>query len=86
MGYQEIEQGFVSAGWELDGSFSEYLIICYAQHLSIIAYPQVWETGLLEFQICDHENELSYWVKEIVTPERAALLLEEHEEPLLIEG
>ena len=31
---EEIEQGFVDAGWELDGGFSGYLIIGEDKHLS----------------------------------------------------
>ena len=85
MTYQEIQQGFVSAGWELDGSFPEYLIIGYKEELSILAHRQVWEADEddPEFQLCDHKNDLEYWVREIVTPQRAALLLEEHGEPII---
>ena len=36
-----IKQRFVWAGWELDGSFSEYLIVGHdGDSLSILAYPQ----------------------------------------------
>jgi len=80
---EEIEQGFAEAGWELDGSFYEHLTIGYTEELSILTYPQAWEeSGNLEFQLCDHENNLSCWVKEIVTPERAAQLLLECGEPI----
>jgi hypothetical protein len=80
---EEIEQGFAEAGWELDGSFYEHLTIGYTEELSILAYPQASEeSGNLEFQLCDHENNLSCWVREIVTPERAAQLLQEYGEPV----
>ncbi len=83
MTQEEIEQGFAEAGWELDGSFYEHLTIGYTEELSILAYPQASEeSGNLEFQLCDHENNLSCWVKEIVTPERAAQLLQEYGEPV----
>jgi hypothetical protein len=54
----------------------------FVDDLSIIAYSQTWESQNPKFQLCDHENDLSYWVGEIPTPERAAELLAEHGEPL----
>ena len=82
MNQEEINQKFASAGWELDGSFYKHLIVGYTEALSILAYRQAWETEDPEFQLCDHENDLSYWVREIPTPQRAAQLLREHGEPL----
>ncbi len=82
MKQEEVEQSFGSAGWELDGSFYKHLIIGYVDDLSIIAYRQTWETTDPQFQLCDHENDLSYWVREIPNPQQAAQLLREHGEPL----
>lgn len=82
MEQEEVEQGFAGAGWELDGSFYKHLIIGYRQDLSIIAYRQTWETEDPKFQLYDHEKDLSYWVREIPTPQQAAELLREHGEPL----
>ena len=82
MNQEEVEQGFADAGWDLDGSFYKHLIIGFVDDLSIIAYRQTWETEDPKFQLCDHENDLSYWVGEIPTPQRAAELLGEHGEPL----
>ena len=80
---QQIQRGFTRAGWQLDGSFFEHLVVGYTQNLSILAYSQAWQTeGDLQFQLCDHENNLSCWVKEIVTPEHAAQLLQEYGEPV----
>jgi len=81
----EIQQGFARAGWELDGSFYEHLIIGYTEELSILAYRQAWESGNLELQLCDHDNDLSCWVREIPTPQRAAQLLQEYGEPTIEE-
>jgi hypothetical protein len=78
----EIQKRFLRAGWELDGSFSEHLTIGYTEDLSILAYLQASETEGLRFQLCDHENDLSCWVGEIVAPQRAAELLREHGEPI----
>ena len=45
MDTEAIEQSFASAGWEIDGSFSEYLIIGYnGDSLSILAHREGWET------------------------------------------
>jgi hypothetical protein len=45
---EAIEQSFASAGWEIDGGFSEYLIIGYnADGLSILAHPQAGDQGVL---------------------------------------
>jgi hypothetical protein len=82
MNQEEINQKFASAGWELDGSFYKHLIVGYTGELSILAYRQAWETNDSKFQLCDHENDLSYWVREIPTPQQAAQLLREHGEPL----
>ena len=82
MNQEEVEQGFASAGWELDGSFYKHLIIGYVEDLSIIAYRHPWETQDPKFQLCDHENDLSYWVRDIPTPRQAAKLLRAHGEPL----
>lgn len=82
MNQEDIKQGFAGAGWELDGSFYKHLIIGYTDNLSILAYRQAWEIEDPKFQLCDHENDLSCWIREIPTPQRAAQLLREHGEPL----
>jgi hypothetical protein len=80
---EEIQQEFASAGWELDDGFYKHLIIGYTDSLSILAYRPAWETEEdPEFQLCDHENGLAYWVREIPSPQRAAQLLTEYGEPL----
>ena len=81
MNEAEIQQGFSRAGWELDGSFYVHLTIGYTEDLSILAYPQDGEAEEQRFQLCDYENDLSCWVREIVSPERAARLLQEHGQP-----
>jgi hypothetical protein len=82
MNHEEVEDGFASAGWELDGSFYKHLIIGFMDDLSIIAYRQTWESEDPKFQLCDYENDLSYWVREIPTPQQSAQLLREYGEPL----
>ena len=75
-----IEQSFARAGWELDHSFSEYLIIGHnGDGLSILDYP---EAGVTDedsvFELIDHESNLTCGVQEIPPPQRAAQLLQEH--------
>ena len=80
---QAIEQSFTSAGWELDGSFSEYLAIgCNGHSLSILAYAQeAHEPEDPVFELIDHESNLTYGVQQIPSPQRAAQLLQEHGQP-----
>jgi len=80
---EAIEQSFGRAGWELDDSFSEYLIIGHnGDGLSILAYP---EAGVTEedpvFELIDHERNLTHGVQEILTSQQAAQLLQEHGQP-----
>jgi hypothetical protein len=78
---EEIEQNFVEAGWEIDGGFSDHLLIGEDGDLSILAPRWVWGTNDPVFELCDRERNVSYWVREIPTPRQAALLLDEHGGP-----
>ncbi len=80
---QAIEQRFTRAGWELDDSFSEYLIIgSNSDSLSILAYaPRAHEPENPGFELLDHERNLTYGVQQIPSPQRAAHLLQEHGQP-----
>lgn len=75
---EEIEQNFVSAGWELDGSFGDYLVIGSNDGISILAHKEVWGTESPLFEILDHEKMITYWVREVPTPQQAQELLHEH--------
>ena len=78
MGQKELEQSFTSAGWELDGSFADDLIIGHdGDYLSILAHREVWESEDRAFEIIDHERNITYWVQEILTPQQATELLQE---------
>ena len=78
MGQKEIVQSFTSAGWELDVSFADDLIIGHdGDYLSILAHREVWESEDRAFEIIDHEN-ITYWVQEILTPQQATEQLQEH--------
>jgi hypothetical protein len=77
---EEIEKSFSSAGWELDGGFSNYLVVGYSgEGLSILARKEAWQTDDEPvFELVDHERNLTYGVHEIPTPEQASKLLQEH--------
>ncbi len=78
----EIKQNFANAGWDLDGSFSEYLLIGFSgEEVSILAHKEVWGSEDPVFEIMDHERMLTYWVREILAPQKARELLQEHGEP-----
>ena len=80
MNREAIEQRFTTAGWELDDSFSQYLIIgSNSDSLSILAYaPQAREPEDPVFELVDHERNLTYRVQEIPSPQQAGKLLQEH--------
>ncbi len=78
MNREEIERGFVGAGWQIDGGFAPYLIVGNAGDLSILAHRWAWGTDDPVFELSDEETDLAFWVREIPTPERAAVLLGKH--------
>ena len=79
MSPEEIEQSFASAGWHLDGGFTDYLIIGYNDDgLSILARKEAWETDEPVFELIDHERDVTYSVEEIPTPQQAQQMLQEH--------
>ena len=76
---KETQQSFANVGWDLDGSFEDYLIIGYSgDGISILAHKEAWETEENVFELLDHERNVTYWVKEVPTPQQAQELLEEH--------
>jgi hypothetical protein len=82
---EEMAQKLRSAGWNIDESFSGYLVIGYSgYHLSILPYDRgVEENGNVpHFEILDHMRNVTYWVREIPTPQQASQLLREHGKPL----
>ena len=82
MDRQEIEQSFTRAGWDLDSSFGEHLIIGYSgDSTSLLAHREVWGADQPVFEILDHENLVTYWVSEIPTPRQATKLLRKIGQP-----
>src|SRR5919107_2119808 len=78
---EEIEHALVDAGWELDGSFSDHLLVGEDGELSILVPQWVGEMDDPVYELCDGERQTTYWVGEIPTPQQAAMLLEEHGGP-----
>ena len=57
MSPEELENRFASAGWHLDGGFTDYLVIGYSDDgLSILARTEVWETDEDGLSIQDYEE------------------------------
>jgi hypothetical protein len=76
---EQIEQALTQAGWDLDGGFSEYLIVAYDDdRISITAHSWVWEKDAHVFELSDARTRRVYWVHVVPTPWQAKLLLEEH--------
>jgi len=78
MDKETLDQELARAGWEVDGSFSEHLIIGNAGDLCVIVPGWV---GLNEdpvYELYDVERDVSYWVREVLTPQKAAELLQEY--------
>jgi hypothetical protein len=69
------------AGWRLDGSFAEHMVVGYDDRASILAYRWAWELDDPVFELCDNLGEVTYWVREIPTSQQAVELLEEHGGP-----
>jgi hypothetical protein len=78
---EEIEYALVDAGWELDGSFSDHLLVGEDGDLSILVPRWAGEMDDPVHELCDGEREITYWVREVPTPQHAAMLLEEHGGP-----
>jgi hypothetical protein len=81
---EETTQRFTDAGWDIDNSFAGWLVIGFSgDNLSIVAHqggdaPAVGEPDEIVFELLDHEKNVTYWVKEVSTPQQAQELLEEH--------
>ncbi len=69
---EEIEQRFADAGWEIDDSFREHLLIGYSgANVSLLAHKEVWANNVFIFEILYHEERRNSWVTQIPTPQQA---------------
>ncbi len=78
---EEIEQALRDAGWELDGGFSEHMLIGHDTDLSVLVPRWVWGSDDPVFELYDGERNLTYWVRVIPPPGQAMELLDEHGGP-----
>ncbi len=83
MANEELEESIASASWEIDDSFSGYLLIGNdsSNNVSIVVYLDGWDPDDPLFELVDHERDTTYWVREIPTPQQAAEMLWEHGTP-----
>ena len=77
----KIDRTLADAGWVTDGTFSEHLAIGESGDLCVLVHSSTWETDAPTYELYDVGRHVSYWMHEVPTPERAAVLLEEHGEP-----
>jgi hypothetical protein len=75
MNSEETGWGFVNAGWQVPGP-TRYPIFCDDADLSIVAHEQYARSDDPVFEIVACGRMLSYWVRLIITPRQAAVLLE----------
>ncbi len=75
---EEVHQQMISAGWEVDGSFSEHLAIGEAGNLCMIVSAWVLGSEKRMYELYDVSRHISHWVREVPTPEQAAELLNKH--------
>ena len=78
---EEIEQAMEEAGWDVDEGFSAYLLVGNNSTVSILAHQWVWNTNDPVFELSDEATGLTYWVREIPTPEEAQKLINEYGRP-----
>jgi hypothetical protein len=78
---EEIEQALEDAGWKVDEGFSAQLLVGNNHTLSVLAHQWVWDTDDPVFEISDEDTDLTYWVREIPTPQQAQELIDEHGRP-----
>ncbi len=72
-----IDRELADAGWEPDGTFSKHLAIGESGDLCVLVHRSTWEPNVPTYELYDVDKHVSYWVHEIPTPERAAVLLKE---------
>jgi hypothetical protein len=79
-GQDRIGRELAEADWITDCSFLEHLAIGVSGELCVLVHRSTWETDQPAYEPYDAGLHISCWVHEIPTPERAAMLLEEHGE------
>lgn len=75
---QQMDRQMARVGWEVDGTFSEYLALGNAEDLCLLVPTWVSESDHPAYELYDVRRNVSYWVDEVPTPEQAKNLLWEH--------
>lgn len=81
MAKERIDRGLADAGWEADDAFSEQLAIGNHGDLCVIVPSRAWGSDDAAYELYDVRKNVSYWVREIPTPRKAAQMLQEHGGP-----
>jgi hypothetical protein len=83
---EAIEQNLISAGWEVDGGFSEHLLIGNAGELSIlIPWWARRDAEDAEYELYDAQKNRVCRIEAVPTPLQARMLLEEHGESAFLQ-
>lgn len=82
MTWKEIRQRFINAGWRVTTPPSRHLLVGYSEDFVIWTFKCLDEIEEPSFELVDSRRSVSCWVRVVPTPRIAAVLLEEHGEPL----
>ncbi len=80
MNRADIERSLEEAGWKVDGGFDTHMIIGHDDRASIMVHRGAADADDPAFELYHDQMEVTYWIREIPTPDRALELLEEHGE------
>lgn len=78
---EKLHKEVASAGWEPNGTFSEHLVIGNRGDLCLIIPSWVEVSNDPVYELHDVARNVSYWVREIPSPAKAAEILQEHGGP-----
>ncbi len=81
MNRADIERHLEEAGWKVDGGFDTHMIIGHDDRASIMVHRGTGDADDPAFELYHDQMEVTYWIREIPTPDRALELLEEHGSP-----
>ena len=74
-------QGVANTSVDVEGIYPEPLAIGDDGDLNVSVRSWTWGSGGPEYELHDAEKNVSYWVLEMPSPQKAAELLREHGGP-----
>ena len=77
----DLERNLEKAGWKVDTGFAGHMIVGHDDRASILVHSGVGEAADPVFELYHDLKEVTYWVREIPTPDRALELLEQYGGP-----